>query len=318
MRKLIKTFCIFALSASSIAYAEIKDSPVDNKSTYHINDKIELISAHDIQYEKPKIMIKMVYPKLSGDDSDQEAVKKIVDNDDGSDENKIAQEISPRSSVNAFNEEVTKVITEEINYFKQRVGEAQDYQQTLDKSKVKNRLTIDYNSAVMNLEDQPIISIRFVMQAYVTGMAHPYRRYRTVNFDLDAGAPIELSQLFDPSSNYLETLANVANANLSKKIRVDAMLAGGAAPTPDNYRNWNINPNGLRITFDEATVAPYVYGSQSVLIPYSELKSLINPESALGRCLEHRKRCMRDPLLTGGFIDEAANTKHRRLYPVLG
>lgn len=318
MRKLIKTFCIFALSASSIAYAEIKDSPVDNKSTYHINDKIELISAHDIQYEKPKIMIKMVYPKLSGDDSDQEAVKKIVDNDDGSDENKIAQEISPRSSVNAFNEEVTKVITEEINYFKQRVAEAQDYQQTLDKSKVKNRLAIDYNSAVMNLEDQPIISIRFVMQAYVTGMAHPYRRYRTVNFDLDAGAPIELSQLFDPSSNYLETLANVANANLSKKIRVDAMLAGGAAPTPDNYRNWNINPNGLRITFDEATVAPYVYGSQSVLIPYSELKSLINPESALGRCLEHRKRCMRDPLLTGGFIDEAANTKHRRLNPVLG
>lgn len=318
MKKLLNTFCILTLSLSSIAYAEIIDSPVDNKSTYHLNDKIELISAHDTQYEKPKIMIKMVYPKLSGDDSDDEVVKKTADNDNGSDENNITQEASPRSSVNAFNEEVTKIITEEISYFKQRVADAQDFQQTLDKAKIKNRLTIDYNSAVMNLEDQPIISIRFVMQAYVTGMAHPYRRYRTINFDLDAGAPIELSQLFDPSSNYLETLANIANANLAKKIRVDAMLAGGAAPTPDNYRNWNINPNGLRITFDEATVAPYVYGSQTVLIPYSELKSLINPESALGRCLEHRRRCMRDPLLTGGFIDEAANTKHRRLNPALG
>lgn len=312
-------FLILTITLAPAAYAT-EDSPVDNKSTYHISDNIDLISAHDIQYEKPKVMIKMVFPRLSAINGSSEiTTKKISDSEQSESEMAIANEVvTSGDSANAFNEQITQIIKEEIGYFKDKVAEAQSYQQTLNKAKIKNRLTIDYNSAVVNLDDAPLISIRFVVHGYVTGMPHPYRRYRTFNFDLDSGRPIQLSELFDAESNYLEALAYLAHADLSKKIRADAMLSSGAAPTNENYSNWNINPSGIRITFDESKVAPYSYGSQTVLIPYSALKDFIKPESPLGRCLEHRKRCMREPLLTGGFIDEAANSKHRRLNPVLG
>lgn len=315
MNRILKVLFILTLSMSSIADAEIDDSPVDNKSTYHINENVDLVAAHDIQYEKPKIMIKMVFPRLSSTDN---AVHNSKNNEDDNEFEDSFNESNISTSVNTFNESVAQIIKEEIGYFKEKVAAAEDYQKTLEKSKVKNRLTIDYNSAIMNLDAMPIISIRFVMQAYITGMAHPYRRYRTLNFDLESGAVILLADLFQPDSNYLQTLSQFVNNELAKKIRGTSPLSEGTAPLADNFRNWNINPSGLRFTFDEATVAPYVFGSQTILVPYSALKEDINPQSVLGRCLEHRRRCMRDPLLTGGFIDEAANTKHRRLNPALG
>jgi hypothetical protein len=299
--KCFKTILLVLLSCvlASIATAK-EDAPIDNKSTYHITDDIDLVSSNDIQYEKPKIMIKMIYPRLtSSNDSDD----KTDSNDD-------------TLKIEAFNTQVTSLIKEEISNFKLRVEEAQAYQQTLEKSKVKNRLTLDYNSAIINLEDQPIISIRFIMQGYVTGMKQPFRRFRTLNFDIDAGSEIQLADLFKPDSNYFEVMSEYADSALAKILR-GKDGASAVVLTPENFNNWNINLSGIRITFDEATVAPANAGSQSILIPYGKLKGLINPDSALGRCLEHRTRCMRDHLLTGGFIDEAANNLRRSHNPTV-
>jgi hypothetical protein len=318
MKRTLKFIVIVAIALLPLAANAVEDSPVDNKSTYHIGENIDLVSAHDIQYEKPKIMVKMVFPRLS---SSIETVKPTTDKTNQDDvitgsNNETPTEATDDIIINAFNEAVTKIINEEVVSFKQRVADAQDYQKTLEKSKVKNRLTIDYNSAIINLDEAPIISIRFIIQGYMTGMAHPFHQYRVLNFDLASGTVIQLSDLFQPGSNYLEIFTQYANNALSKKLRGEA--ASNVKLSEMNFANWNINISGLRITFDEATVAPYVYGAQEVLIPYSALKEDLLPDSVLGRCLAHRKRCMQDPLLTGGFIDEAANTKHGRLNPVLG
>ncbi len=318
MKRTFKLIVIAAIALLPLAANAVEDSPVDNKSTYHIGENIDLVSAHDIQYEKPKIMVKMVFPRLS---SSIETVKPTTDKTNQDDvitgsNNETPVEATDDIIINAFNEAVTKIINEEVVSFKQRVADAQDYQKTLEKSKVKNRLTIDYNSAIINLDEAPIISIRFIIQGYMTGMAHPFHQYRVLNFDLASGTVIQLSDLFQPGSNYLEIFTQYANNALSKKLRGEA--ASNVKLSEMNFANWNINISGLRITFDEATVAPYVYGAQEVLIPYSALKEDLLPDSVLGRCLAHRKRCMQDPLLTGGFIDEAANTKHGRLNPVLG
>lgn len=40
---------------------------------------------------------------------------------------------------------------------------------------------------------------------------------------------------------------------------------------------------GLLITFNEYSIAPYPAGIQSVLIPYSELKSIAKPGGALAK-----------------------------------
>ena len=311
-----KLLGIALLVAASWACAQsTDDSPVDNKSTYHISDAIDLVSATDTKYDKSRIIIKMVFPRLNNSD-DSESMNKFDDSDTSK------ADATPPSSTgletDAFNQLITSIINEEITYFKQKVGDAADFQKTVDKTKIRNRMTIDYNSAVINLEEQPLISIRFIIQGYVTGMAHPYHRYRVLNFDVDAGKEIQLAELFKSDSNYLEFIADFAHKELGKQFKDDSMLANGTSPTSQNFANWNFNLNGLRFTFDEATVAPAVNGMQSVLIPYSEMKKLIDPESVLGKCLAHRTRCMRDHLLTGGFIDEAANTRNSRLNPVLG
>lgn len=297
--KLLLTIIAAAWLPCSAANAN-DDSPVDNKSTFNISHQIDLVFARDIQYAKPHVMIKMVFPRLV-----DEAAKSHSNSTDDSSYN-----------INVFNEEVARLLKEEIDHFKKRVADSQNFQKKVEASKIRNRLTIDYNSAIINLEDKPIISIRFIIQGYITGMTHPYHLYRTVNFDLEAGKVMQLSDLFLPDSNYMQVLTQYADNELTKQLRDNSIFPSTLTET--NFANWNINIHGLRITFDEATVAPYAFGPKTVLVPYSVLKEMINPDTVLGECLKHRKRCMQDPLLTGGFIDEAANTKHHRLNPAFG
>jgi len=127
-----------------------------------------------------------------------------------------------------------------------------------------------------------IFSIKFTMEGYVAGMAHPYHVIRSANFDLEKGKDIALSDLFTANSDYLKTIANYCSDELSKRdIGFTDMFKQGADPTPDNYQEWNIASDGLVITFNEYQVAPYVSGPQTVTVPYSELKSLVDPKGPL-------------------------------------
>lgn len=303
IKRSILLFSCTALMASNVYCLTKVDSPVDNKSTYHISNNVDLVTTTDMQYGPKKMTIKLVYPRLaSSDDSNSENVTESVDDS--------------VLKMNSFNEQVTRVINEEIARFKEQVANYADVQKTMDKSKLKNRLTIDYSSAVVNLDDQPILSIRFVAQGYVSGMKQPFRWYRSLNFDFGDGRELSLSDLFKQDSDYLATIAEYANQILGKKLR-GYTPANSMSPSDNQFANWNINLNGIRITFDPDTIAPASYGSQTILIPYTKFKDLINPESAFGQCLKHRKHCMGEHLLTGGFIDEAANSNHSRLNPAL-
>jgi hypothetical protein len=128
-----------------------------------------------------------------------------------------------------------------------------------------------------------IYSLKFAVAGYFDGAAHPYHYARTLNFDLEKGQEVKLSDLFLPDSPYLQTIADYCKAELATRdIAFDA-FSTGADPTDENYRNWNITGNGLQITFDEYQVAPYAAGAQTVLIPYANLSAVINPEGPLTR-----------------------------------
>lgn len=289
----------FMFTCMQVVAKSKEDSPVDNKSTYHIGDNIDLVTATDVRYSSPRIVVKLTYPRLASSDDSSEQ-----------------EENTNSMRINAFNEQVTRIINEEIDDFKTKVQNAADYQKTLEKSKIKNRLTFDFNSAIVNLDEQPIISIRFVAQGYVSGMKQPFRRYRSLNFDMETGNEIQLADIFKADSDYFNVIAEYANDVLSKKLR-SYNPASSTAPSADQFRNWNINLRGIRITFDPETIAPAQYGSQTILVPYAKINEIINSDSALGRCLKHKRHCLGEHLLTGGFLDEAANTSHGRLDPLL-
>lgn len=307
-KPLLHVLCLLGLMVSPMTNAATTDddSPIDNKSTYHITDTIDLITKTDVRYEKPRITIRLVYPSMNGNDESQPLADDTIDKTTGN---------VGESKVDIFNRDIKDIVHQEIKSFQEKVGQAGSYQQTLDKTKVRNRLSIDYSSAIVNLERQPIISIRFIIQGFMTGMKQPFVRYRSYNFDLDAGSAITLADNFKPDSAYLTKIAAFVHQDLSRKLHDKLNMQDTLSP--EEFNNWNINLNGIRISFDDATVAPAAFGSQSVLIPYAELKPFINPDSALGRCLEHKRSCMREHLLTGGFIDQAANSGDSRFNPIL-
>jgi len=57
----------------------------------------------------------------------------------------------------------------------------------------------------------------------------------------------------------------------------------GAAASPKNYNSWTITKRGIGINFDSYQVGPYAAGPQFVLVPYSTLKDLINPEGPIAQ-----------------------------------
>lgn len=124
-------------------------------------------------------------------------------------------------------------------------------------------------------------SLKFDFRFYSDGAAHPGLYSITLNYDLGQGRELALGDLFIPNSNYLERIANYCIAELSKQPGFDGPFADGAKPTPDNYKNWNITPDGLQITFDMYQVAPGASGPIQVLVPYAQLKEVIDPHGPL-------------------------------------
>jgi hypothetical protein len=131
-----------------------------------------------------------------------------------------------------------------------------------------------------------IWSFKFDFSFYSDGAAHPGLNSLTMNYDLGQGRQLALSDLFLPDSNYLERMSIycINDINRHSPGFGDSFLQG-ANPLPDNYRNWNITAGDLMITFDEYQVAPYAAGPQTVMIPYAELKDVIDPAGPLGQFL---------------------------------
>ena len=126
-----------------------------------------------------------------------------------------------------------------------------------------------------------IWSFKFFYSFYTNGAAHPGDFSHTVNYDLQAAKVLSLGDLFITGSNYLEAISNYCTSELGKQPFFDGAFTTGSDPTLENYRNWNITPQGLMITFDTYQVAPGAAGPQIIVIPYGQITTLVDPEGPL-------------------------------------
>ena len=163
----------------------------------------------------------------------------------------------------AFNSEMNNFIQHLTDDFKQKMA-------SMGPPPIQTTSSFDVRYQV----DSPpgdILSINYQTEGYIAGMAHPYHLIYAFNYDLDAGRDIALSDLFLPGADYLGALSKYCAAQLNTRNIDFQDFSQGADPTADNYKNWNITPDGLMITFDEYQVAAYVAGPQTVTVPYSEI-----------------------------------------------
>jgi len=177
--------------------------------------------------------------------------------------------------VQAFNQRLNDLVKKEVDTFRQGF-----IQNPNPPGSTGSFLEVTYE-LVSQIADTWSLKLNFSF--YSAGAAHPGLYSITVNYDLGQDRELALSDLFLPNSNYLEAISNYCIAELSKQPGFEGPFQEGAQPTPENYRNWNIASNGLMITFDEYQVAPYASGPQTVIVPFGELKPLIDPQGSLGK-----------------------------------
>ncbi len=258
----------------------LAEKSIDHTPTYNLYDDVDMVSALKFQYLKPRIVVKTVYPQLASD----------TDND----------------GVSHFNDLVSQLIQTDISNFQNSLKMHTPSQKTATKTKTSNNLYIDYDTSFLKTGKSHIISVRFTAQGYMTNASQPYNYHHVINYNVDTGQEIQLGDLFNADSNYLQTISGYCFQVLSQRLKGSKdLVSSGTAPTAENYANWNIKANGLLITFDTYKVAPAIQGFQTVLVPYSFLENIISPDAPMASCVKHKRRCASNSLLTGGFIDEA-------------
>ena len=128
-----------------------------------------------------------------------------------------------------------------------------------------------------------LVSVLFYVDGYVIGAAHPFHYSHSLNYELGETHMLQLADLFRPTSNYLEVMSRSCLDDLERQGVLE--WEEGALPQAENFQRWNITPEGLLISFDEYTIAPYAAGPHEVLIPYTVLEPVADPEGPLGRFL---------------------------------
>ena len=170
--------------------------------------------------------------------------------------------------VTKFNNEMTLLIQQEISVFKDNVRELAPVPNS-------NGSTFKVQYTLLS-EPGNLISLKFDIMVSIAGTANRRAHSRTVTYDLEAGSDVTLDKLFRPGSTYLQVISNYCLTQLKPKIA--NLVASGVDAIPSNYQSWNITSNGLMITFDENQVAA---DAQQVVIPYADLKEVIDPKGPL-------------------------------------
>ncbi len=239
--------CNFSASVGSASTATAAPSPIQTSPTSAplLSQQVTLVSQpFEETSQNPPFTIKSQTPQLTGSDD-------------------------PRLS--AFNQRLNDLVKKEVDAMRDGFKQI-----TL----VTNGSLLDATYKLIS-QIGDLWSFKFDFNFYSDGAAHPGLYSITLNYDLGQGHELALGDLFLPNSNYLEVIASYCVTELSKQPGFDGPFSDGAKPTVENYRNWNITPDGLLITFDTYQVMPGASGPQQVLVPYAQLKDVIDPQGVL-------------------------------------
>ncbi len=120
---------------------------------------------------------------------------------------------------------------------------------------------------------------------------HPYTYSVSMNYSTLSTGAFSISDIFLPGTDWLKYISDHCIKVLKKRAlddglqNTDEMITSGAGTDAYNFRVFNIDDKALTITFNPYWVGPYVWGAQSVTIPLSELKGMIDPQGPAGGIL---------------------------------
>jgi hypothetical protein len=182
-----------------------------------------------------------------------------------------------------FNQLARASVTKKVADFRKEMAPQED-EEPRPEGSMGSDLNVGYTVA---LAQDDLISVEFEVGDYYQGAAHPNAYSEVLNYDLKNGKQLKLADLFKPGAKFIQAIATYCIADLKKQGKdkglLDEEIERGASASPKNYQSWTITKRGLGINFDSYQVGPYAAGPQFVLVPYSALKDLINPEGPIAQ-----------------------------------
>jgi hypothetical protein len=178
-----------------------------------------------------------------------------------------------------FNDLAKQIVVSEMDGFRNGF---QDWKIPPEMAGYQSFMWIGYDVPLLT---ENLVSIRFSVDYYMAGAAHPNHYFKVLNYDLQNDRKIYFSGMFNDPSAALDRFSSLCKANLDKPEF--PLFPEGLEPKLENFENWNLTENGLRLSFYPSQVAPYAAGPQEVLISYTEIRPLINPDSAVGAFIAH-------------------------------
>jgi hypothetical protein len=194
--------------------------------------------------------------------------------------------VSPED-IQTLNSEIKAITYSEKEQFKKYIEETTDPDSSYDRF-YTNNYNGDYSFSLL---DSRLISLIYAVYTY-TGGAHGAYTELSFNYDTLDGKEIMLRDIFRPGFDYLNFISDFSINDLKKQMLEmggsydEDWLIEGAGPDEDNFRIYALSKDSLVIKFAEYQVAPYVFGTFNVKIPYANFLEEINPDSTFAKYLD--------------------------------
>jgi peptidoglycan-N-acetylmuramic acid deacetylase PdaC-like protein/uncharacterized protein DUF3298 len=129
-----------------------------------------------------------------------------------------------------------------------------------------------------------LISLTGEVYSY-TGGAHGNTYYISSNYAINhsKASLIQLSDLFKPGSNYLKVLSTYCVNDLLLKGAGWIVNGEIKSFSEKELGVFAISPEGIKFAFAPYAVGPYSEGSYFVIVPFRELRGIINPKGPLSQ-----------------------------------
>ncbi len=171
----------------------------------------------------------------------------------------------PITNYDLLDKEINNIIDTYIKEFKDAINEY----------KIQENL---YYTLYINYDEytyKNYISFVFNIEMF-TGGAHPNHFITTINYDTLNNKFINIDSLIDLNKNILNSLSKESRNILSsdKKFQINYnkdMMYEGTLPNKENFKNFVLTENGLKILFNYYQIAPYYYGETIINIKYEKL-----------------------------------------------
>lgn len=171
----------------------------------------------------------------------------------------------PITNYNLLDKEINNIVDTYVKEFKDAINEY----------KIQENL---YYTLYINYDEytyKNYISFVFNIEMF-TGGAHPNHFITTINYDTLNNKFINIDSLIDLNKNILNSLSKESRNILSsdKKFQINYnkdMMYEGTLPNKENFKNFVLTENGLKILFNYYQIAPYYYGETIINIEYEKL-----------------------------------------------